>query len=50
VNPYVLRLMISVALGFFGVVPFALYNDHLRLLAALACIALIAFVPWHCMR
>ncbi|WP_264051557.1 hypothetical protein [Methylobacterium flocculans] len=49
-NPYVLTLMISIALSFFGVVLFALYNDHSWLLAALACVVLIAFAPWHRMR
>jgi len=49
-NHYVLMVMVGIALGFFGVLLFALNYDQPWLFAVLACVVTIAFAPWHRMR
>lgn len=49
-NLSVLALMFAIAVGFVGLLVYAIEYDHPWLLAGLALAATVAFAPWHRLR
>lgn len=49
-NLSVLSLMFVIAIGFFGLLVYAIEYDHPWLLTGLALAATLAFAPWHRLR